>query len=122
MKIPISYALTYPERIETNLPVLNLADVGSLTFIQPDHKRFPALRLAYQALGEKESMCAVLNGANEVAVEAFLQKRIPFLDITAVIERTMERHAAGALGDIAEAVAIDAWARRTASTIVDTVI
>jgi 1-deoxy-D-xylulose-5-phosphate reductoisomerase len=119
MKIPISYALTYPERVETEVPFLNLAEIGSLTFIQPDRKRFPALRLAYQALAEEESMCAVLNGANEVAVDAFLQKRIAFLGISEVIEKTMARHTPCTLEDMAEAIEIDAWARRTASAIVE---
>jgi len=122
MRIPISYALTYPERIEATLPALSLADIGALTFLRPDHKRFPALRLAYQALGEAESMCAVLNGANEVAVEAFLQKRIAFLGITTVIETTMACHTPHALHDMAEAVDVDAWARRTASSIVNAMI
>lgn len=119
MRIPISYALTYPERLKTKPPLLDLAEIGGLTFVRPDHKRFPALRLAYQAMGEEESMCAVLNGANEVAVEAFLQKRIAFLRITEVIERTMACHTPCALKDMAEAIDVDAWARRTASTVVD---
>jgi len=120
MRIPISYALTYPERLKTTLPFLSLAEIGSLTFMQPDQERFPALRLAYQALGEEESMAAVLNGANEVAVEAFLQKRIAFLEIPSVIERTMACHTPRILKDIDEAIDVDTWARQTASCIVDT--
>jgi 1-deoxy-D-xylulose-5-phosphate reductoisomerase len=119
MKIPISYALTYPERLETELPFLSLAEMGSLTFMSPDQERFPTLRLAYQALGEEESMAAVLNGANEVAVEAFLRKRIPFVEIPSVIERTMACHTPCTLRDIDEALEVDAWARQTASGIVD---
>jgi len=120
MRIPISYALTYPERLKTKLPFLSLAEIDSLTFIRPDQERFPALRLAYQALGEEESMSAVLNGANEVAVEAFLQKRIAFPGIPSVVERTMACHTPRTLKDMDEAIGVDGWARQTASIIVDT--
>jgi 1-deoxy-D-xylulose-5-phosphate reductoisomerase len=119
MRIPISYALAYPRRLETRLPALSLADVGSLTFLEPDQKRFPALRLAYQSLQEAESMTAVLNGANEVAVAGFLLKEITFSQMPEVIEETMERHAPRNLSDIMDAVEINDWARRTARGIIN---
>ncbi len=119
MRIPISYALTYPERLKTKLPSLSLTEVGKLTFIPPNEERFPALRLAYQALREEESLSAVLNGANEVAVEAFLQKRIAFSDILSVIERTMDYHTPQKLRDITESIEINTWAQRTAQKIIE---
>jgi len=121
MRIPISYALSYPERLKVKRPFLSLAETGSLTFMRPDQERFPALSLAYQALGEEDSMSAVLSGANEVAVEAFLQKRIGFLGITSVIEKTMACHTPRTLKDMAEAIDVDSWARQTASAIVDAI-
>jgi 1-deoxy-D-xylulose-5-phosphate reductoisomerase len=119
MRIPISYALMYPERLKAELPSLSLAEVGKLTFIQPNEEQFPALKLAYQALREEESLSAVLNGANEVAVEAFLQKRITFPDILSVIERTMDCHTPQKLRDITESIEINTWAQKTARKIID---
>jgi len=119
MRIPISNALAYPERLKNRLPFLNLAEVGKLTFIKPDQERFPALKLAYQALREEESMTAVLNGANEVAVEAFLQERLTFSEIPSVVERAMACHVPRKLNDIAEAIEINSWARQTADKIIN---
>ena len=91
MKGPISYALTYPdERIDCGIAPLNLCKMDKLTFIEPDKNRFPALRLAYEAIETGDTMPAVLNAADEVAVEAFLQREIAFTDITKVVEKTME--------------------------------
>lgn len=91
MKGPISYALTYPdERIDCGIAPLNLCKIDKLTFIEPDKDRFPALRLAYEAIETGDTMPAVLNAADEVAVEAFLQREIVFTDITKVVEKTME--------------------------------
>ena len=91
MKGPISYALTYPdERIDCGIAPLNLCKMDKLTFIEPDKNRFPALRLAYEAIEAGDTMPAVLNAADEVAVETFLQGRIKFTDITEIIEATMK--------------------------------
>ena len=95
MKAPIAYALTYPERIPTGVKPLDLTSLSGLSFFNPDHLRFPALKLAYRALESGESMPAVLNAANEVAVEAFLSGRIGFTHIPAVIAKTMDQHDAG---------------------------
>jgi 1-deoxy-D-xylulose-5-phosphate reductoisomerase len=119
MRLPISYALAYPERLKNDLPSLNLANLGQLTFFEPDFKRFPTLRLAYQSLQEKESLGAVLNGANEVAVEAFLKKQISFSEISLVIQKSMDKHNPRSIKDIEDAMGVDAWARQTANKMVN---
>ena len=119
MRLPISYALAYPERLKNDLPSLNLANLGKLTFFEPDFERFPSVRLAYQSLQEEASMCAVLNGANEVAVEAFLKKRISFSEISLVIQKSMDKHHPRSIKDIEDAMEVDAWARQTANKIVN---
>lgn len=92
MKGPIGYALSYPERLESDLPALDLAGVDSLTFIEPDFERFPCLPLAYSALRVGGTMPAVLSASNEVAVKAFLEREIEFMDIPVIIKETMEAH------------------------------
>jgi 1-deoxy-D-xylulose-5-phosphate reductoisomerase len=90
MRIPIAYALSYPDRLPLSLPPLNLATCGELQFFPPDHERFPSLKLAYAALARGGTVAAVLNAANEVAVEAFLQGRISFPQIAETVARTMD--------------------------------
>jgi len=119
MRLPISYALAYPERLKNDLPSLNLANLGKLTFFEPDFERFPSVRLAYQSLQEEASMCAVLNGANEVAVEAFLKKQISFSEISLVIQKSMDKHHPRSIKDIEDAMEVDAWARKTANKVVN---
>lgn len=92
MRGPIAYALNYPERLDLARPSLNLAQIGKLTFHSVDKEKFPALELAYQALHRGGTMPAVLNAANEVAVEAFLAGKIGFLQIGELIKQTMEKH------------------------------
>ncbi|HTP66521.1 MAG TPA: 1-deoxy-D-xylulose-5-phosphate reductoisomerase [Geobacteraceae bacterium] len=111
MKAPIAYALTYPERVTTGVKPLDLTALSGLTFFNPDHVRFPALKLAYQALDAGESMPAVLNAANEVAVESFLEGRIGFTDIPAIIQKTMDAHTPHSLASIEEVLAVDRWGR-----------
>lgn len=111
MKAPIAYALTYPGRVPTGVKPLDLTELSGLTFFQPDYLRFPALRLAYRAMADGESMPAVMNAANEVAVEAFLQGRIPFTGIAQVIERTMDTHQSHRLGSIEDVLVVDRWSR-----------
>jgi len=111
MKAPIAYALSYPERIATGVKPLDLTALSGLTFFKPDSDRFPALRLAYRALAAGESMPAVMNAANELAVEAFLQGRIGFTAIPELIERVMDAHAACRLTSIADVLEIDLWSR-----------
>lgn len=117
MKAPIAYALSYPERVSTGVKPLDLTELSGLTFFKPDLERFPCLGLAYRALGEGESMPAVMNAANEIAVEAFLEGRISFLQIARVIEQTMDSHQAHRLASIDEVLAADHWGRDTARTI-----
>ncbi|MBI3078528.1 MAG: 1-deoxy-D-xylulose-5-phosphate reductoisomerase [Deltaproteobacteria bacterium] len=119
MRAPISYALSYPERLDLQLPPLNLFQVANLTFFEPDEEKFPALRLARWAAEQGESLPAVLNAANEVAVDAFLNGRVGFLDITGIIRRTMELHEPWELREIRDVFEADAWARKTAQALVE---
>ncbi len=120
MKAPIAYALSYPERVSTGVKPLDLTELSGLTFSKPDLERFPCLGLAYRALGEGESMPAVMNAANEVAVEAFLDGRISYLQIARLIEKTMDAHQAYRLGSIEEVLEADRWGRVTAQDICTT--
>lgn len=118
MKIPIAYALSYPERMPLDLPSLNLTKCGNLEFLHPDYDRFPALRLAFEALQRGGVSSAVMNAANEVAVDAFLKKYIPFPKISTVVEETMARVQGGSdevLNDLLEA---DKNARLTACELI----
>ena len=90
MRIPILYALTYPDRLNSDLPRLDLKDYPTLTFTEPDHKTFLNLGLAFDALREGGNMCCILNAANEMAVEAFLSEKIGFLEMPDVVKHTME--------------------------------
>ncbi len=116
MCLPIQYALTYPERAPSNRVQTNLANLGNLTFEEPDPERFPALTLARRAGEVGGTLPAVFNAANEVAVEAFAERRISFPDISAVVRQVMDRHRVvphPALGQIIEA---DRWARNEAAS------
>jgi 1-deoxy-D-xylulose-5-phosphate reductoisomerase len=114
MRVPIAHALAFPERIESGARRLDLDAVGQLSFERPDRRRFPCLELAYAALREGGTAPAVLNAANEVAVDAFLGGRLPFTGIPAVIAQTMAAVAAGAAKDLGAVLADDARARRFA--------
>ncbi len=116
MRTPIAQALAWPERIDAGVPSLDLARIGTLDFAQPDAARFPCLGLAYAALRAGGSATAALNAANEVAVAAFLEGRIGFLDIAAVCERTLERIDRRPVRCLDDALAADAEARRSAQS------
>jgi len=106
MRVPIGYAMAYPERIETGVQAPDLTALGSLTFEKPDTEKFPALRLARECLRAGGAACTVFNGANEEAVAAFLREEIPFGEITVRVERALEKLAglpADCLEDIWEA-------------------
>jgi len=117
MRFPILYALAWPERLPSPFEGLDLAAAADLTFEAPDEERFPAIALARAALREGGEMPAILNAANEVAVAAFLEHRIPFPAITEVIADTLNRHAARncPLESLEQAVAADSQARREAT-------
>ena len=114
MRVPISYALAWPERIETPAARLNLAQIGQLTFEAPDPTRFPALGLARLALQTGGAAPTILNAANEVAVHGFLAGRLGFLDIARVVESTLGSITAPAPASIDEVRAIDAEVRARA--------
>lgn len=111
MRVPIGYAMSYPERCETGVAAPDLAAMGSLTFEEPDEDRFPSLRLARKALNAGGAACTVLNGANEEAVRAFLDGRIRFGGICRLVETAMERLAGMSADSIEEVYGADERAR-----------
>jgi 1-deoxy-D-xylulose-5-phosphate reductoisomerase len=111
MRLPIQYALSHPERWEAAIPGLDFTRAFGLDFDVPDHARFPCLGLAYRALEGGGTLPAVLNAANEEAVGAFLDGRIPFNAIPEQVGETMEARPARPLGALADVLAADAWAR-----------
>lgn len=114
MCLPIQYALTYPARAPSNRVQTNLAKLGQLTFEEPDPERFPALTLARRAGEIGGTLPAVLNAANEVAVEAFASRRIRFPDISAVVRRVMDRHPVIPHPTLEQIIEADQWARHEA--------
>ncbi|MCD4777478.1 MAG: 1-deoxy-D-xylulose-5-phosphate reductoisomerase [Desulfobacterales bacterium] len=118
MKGAIAYAISYPERLALKQPIPDFVNIGALTFQQPDLTKFPCLALAFKACGIGGTMPAVLNASNEVAVKAFLDKRISFTNIPELIKNTIEKHSSvkdPALSDILEA---DKWARGIAGKLI----
>ena len=118
MRTPISYAMRYPERMPLDLPSLDLTEIATLTFFKPDHDRFPCLQLGYDALRIGGTMPATMNAANEVAVEAFLQSGIRFLDIPDIIRSTMDAHQPRPIDGLDDALEADRWAREKAESLV----
>jgi len=114
MRVPIANALAYPERVESGAQSLDLASLKTLSFEKPDLVRFPCLGLAYAALRAGGTAPAILNAANEIAVEAFLAGRLAFTGIAGVIADTLAALPAGAAGDLAEVMEADAQARQAA--------
>jgi 1-deoxy-D-xylulose-5-phosphate reductoisomerase len=114
MRVPIASTLAWPDRMETPCAPLDLAKVGRLDFEEPDLDRFPALGLALSALAEGGARPAVLNAANEVAVAAFLARRIGFLDIAYIVEGVLDRYRPASPATVDDVLAIDAEARRVA--------
>jgi len=114
MIIPISFALSFPHHLKTRVPPLELEKIGILSFEKPDMKRFRCLDLALKAAEIGGSMPAVLNGANEIAVESFLKGSIGFLDIPDLIEKTMASHKSHPIDSIEKVMEVDRWARDTA--------
>ena len=119
MRIPISYALSYPRHLHGELPSLDLLGIEKLSFEKPDKKRFKCLDLALTAANTGHSMPAILSGANEIAVNAFLQGQIGFLEIPQLVEKTMERHEVVPIHTIDQALEADRWAQSMAKKILE---
>ncbi len=119
MRLPIQYALAYPERLNCGIQPLNLAKAGKLEFFEPDFEKFPCLKLAYSAAETGYTMPAVMNASNETAVDAFLNKKIKFTDIADIVSKTMKAHKVNKKSGIDESVEADAWARIYAKKLID---
>jgi len=117
MRFAIQYALMYPERVDGRLPALDVAGLGALHFSAPDPARFPCLGLARQAAASGGTMPVVLNAANEVAVQQFLDQRIALTGIWRIVEGVMEQHSVVAVPSLEDIVAADDWARHTAGAV-----
>ena len=118
MRVPIAYALTYPDRFECDLPSLDLTTMGNLTFEAPDFERFPCLRLAIDAMEIGKTMPAVLNAANEIAVQAFLEELISYKDIAELIRMVMQNHNPSPLKELQDVLIADRWAREETTKLV----
>jgi 1-deoxy-D-xylulose-5-phosphate reductoisomerase len=119
MRGPLAYALNYPERLPVGLPSLDLTKVKTLTFEPPDLKKFPCLGYAYEAIKIGGSLPAVLNAANEVAVRAYLEERIGFLEIARLIRKTMDAHVPQAVKNLEDVLEADRWGRERAAKAVN---
>lgn len=118
MRIPISYALSFPQRLPIDLAPLDLPQCGALTFSVPDPDRFPCLRLAYRSIDIGETMPSILNAANEVAVNAFLEGSVKFTDIPLLLQRVMEEHEVKRVQTVEDILRADHWAREKAKAII----
>lgn len=119
MRVPIAHSMAWPERFDSGVEPLNIFDVGRMDFQKPDLERFPCLRLAYEAINAGGIMPTVLNAANEIAVEAFLDERIRFTDIPVIIERCMEKFEVKAADTLEIILDIDQQARIKAKQIIE---
>jgi len=117
MRVPIQYALSYPERNVTPTSRLNLAQIGKLNFREMDFERYPCLRLAFECGKLGQSAPAVFNAANEVAVARFLKGEITFLDIERILETVVGKHEASDINDLQMIAEVDTWARRMAQSV-----
>ena len=118
MRVPIAYALTYPDRFVSELPSLDLASMGDLTFEAPDLERFPCLQLAVDAMEMGQTMPAVLNAANEIAVQAFLDEQIPYKEISEIIRMVMHNHHPVPLQELQNVLDADLWAREETTKLI----
>jgi 1-deoxy-D-xylulose-5-phosphate reductoisomerase len=118
MRAPIAYALSWPERCKSGIQKLDLAKIGTLTFEEPDMERFPALRLAFEALKAAKTYPAVLNAANEIAVDAFLNKKIRFTEIAEIVDKALQAHKAYTPVELEDYLQADHWARETAKKLI----
>jgi 1-deoxy-D-xylulose-5-phosphate reductoisomerase len=118
MIIPVQYAITYPNRLPSPVERIDFTKLSKLDFLEPDRNRFPSLRLAEEALRQGKTMPAVLNAANEIAVESFLDQKISFGQIPTVVEKVMELHQNNIENTIEGIFEADASARRVATSLI----
>ena len=118
MRLPIQYALTYPKRLSTGLKELDFFKLAKLTFKKPDVKKFPALDLAFYAIKKDGTLPCVLNAADEVAVEAFLERRLAFSKIVKVVEKVLTKHRCIANPSLNDILETDAWAREETEKLI----
>lgn len=111
MRVPIAYALSFPDRLDCKLASLDLPAIATFTFEKPDFEKFPCLQLAFEAMEHGQTMPAVLNAANEIAVQAFLDQTIPFKGIAESIRATMNNHVSKPVKELEDVLAADRWAR-----------
>ncbi len=121
MKGAIAYSISYPERLPLNQPIPDFAGMGALTFQKPDFEKFPCLDLAFKACDTGKTLPAVLNAANETAVQAFLDQRLSFAKIPKVIEKTMSRHSVAEHASLDDILEADKWARKEAEDVIKSV-
>ena len=117
MRIPIQYALSYPDRFTSSLPALDLVGLKQLTFESPDRSKFPCLELGYEAARTGGTLPAVLNAANEVCVEAFLRDELPFTRVAPMIEKVLRKHRPVQNPDLKQIFEADSWAREEVKTL-----
>ncbi|MDP3143657.1 MAG: 1-deoxy-D-xylulose-5-phosphate reductoisomerase [Candidatus Omnitrophota bacterium] len=118
MRLPIQYALTYPERKKSKLPSLDFVKLKQLTFAKPDFNKFPCLKLAYEAAYKGGSLPCVMNAANEEAVGAFLNKDLKFMDIHSIIKKVMHKHKPINKPNLEQILHLDGWARQEARSLI----
>jgi len=118
MRIPIQYALFYPDRLPTNNRHLDLTQIKNLTFEEPDQEKFPCLEICYQALQMGGTAPAVLNAANELTVKAFLEGKLLFVEIHEVVNQTLNRHQVAEKPGLDDILNADKWAREEAKKII----
>jgi len=119
MRIPIQYALSYPERLSNRFPNIDFYKLQKLNFQKPDFKRFPCLELAYRVANVIGTMPAVLNAANEASVEEFLKSKLDFVSIPKVVAKVLDRHKNIRQPNLDDILEADAWARREAYKVID---
>jgi len=117
MRIPISFAFSYPDRIKNNIPFIDFFRIKNFTFERPDHRKFPALRLAYKA-SASQSSCAVLNAANEQAVSAFLNREIRFTKIISIVEKVLSLHRRVERPTLDQILGLDRWAKEQVDRLI----
>jgi 1-deoxy-D-xylulose-5-phosphate reductoisomerase len=118
MRVPIAYALSYPDRLDCELPSLDLSQLSRLDFETPDYEKFPCLKLAIDALDAGETLPAVLNAANEIAVQAFLDEQISFKEISEIIRTAMQNHKSKPVTTLEDVLSADRWTREEARKLI----